>query len=412
MELKEAIYNRRSVRIFEDREVEPEKIRRIVDAAQWAPSACNKQGWRFIAVSDKNIKESATKNQLVRNAPLAIFVVYETHLTEHKYSHIQSASAAIQNMLLAAHDLGLGATWLSGMGDLEVVKKTLKVPDSYGVIACVILGYPKEKPIPPKRKKIEEILSFNRFDFAEGHYPFTYDVKKWPLRQIIKFREDSLRAGSPLQNYFSFGRPEETKKETEFVSAEIREKEKILEIMPFGGTHTLEMLKNKQFSDYHVFELSEQPVEFIRQKLVHNGISLPEFSVGGIEKLPYPDEYFDAVAVFQKLEMLPDPGILDEISRILKPGGKFFVSYKNMTSLYGLYYWYKFRFFNKDPIWNYGPFVPMNYFKFKNLLKKKFKLKNEVGITPLFLIGKTAKYPFSSIGRLTIFEAIKKQVNE
>ncbi|MFH0803745.1 MAG: nitroreductase family protein [Candidatus Tagabacteria bacterium] len=409
MELKEAIYNRRSVRIFEDREVEPEKIRRIVDAAQWAPSACNKQGWRFIAVSDKNIKEAATKNQLIRRAPLAIFVVYEKHLTEHKYSYIQSAAAAIQNMLLTAHGLGLGATWLTGIGDLEIVEKALKVPDSYEVIACVILGYPKEKPISPKRKKIEEILSFNRFDFAEGPYPFTYDVKKWPLSQIIKFREDSMRAASPLENSFSFGRSEETKKEAEFVGAEIREREKILEIMPFSGTHTLEMLKNKKFSDYHVFELSQQPVEFIKQRLVHNGISLPEFSVGGIDKLPYPDKYFDAVIVFQKLEMLPDLKILSEIRRILKPQGKLFISFKNMTGLYGLYYWYKFRFFNRDPIWNYGPFVPLNYFTVKKMLKKNFKMEKETGITPLVFVGRQANYPFSFLGRLVIFEAIARK---
>jgi len=414
MELKEAIYNRRSVRIFQDKRIELKKIHQIIDAAQWAPSACNKQGWRFIVVSDKKIKErivnQAGSTYLIKKSPLVIFILYEKHLTERKYSYIQSAAAAIQNLLLTAHSLGLGATWSTGLGNLEVVKKELRVPENYQVIACVVLGYPLEEPMTPQRKKIKEILSFDYFDFADGSYPFTYDVKKWSLKQIIKFREDSICAASPAENIFSFGRTKESEKEIRFVSQELSEDEKILEIMPFAGTHTLAMLKAKKFKNYHLFELSKQPIKFIEKKLFFNNIR-PIFksSIGQIEKLPYQSNYFDTVVSFQKLEMLPDLKILDEIFRILKPAGKLFFSFKNMTSLYGLYYWYKFRFFNQGQIWNYGPFVPLNYFEIRKILKEKFALKEEIGITPLFLIGRTIDYPLSFLGRLVIFRTIAKK---
>ncbi len=412
MELKETIYNRRSVRIFEDKEVEKEKIRQIVDAAQWAPSACNKQGWKFVAVLDKARKgaivEASKANALIKKAPVAIFVLYEKHLTEHKNSYIQSASAAIQNLLLFTHNLGLGATWLTGLGDVEAIRKELRVPESYNVIACVILGYSKETPMAPARKSIEEILSFDYFDFSDG-YPFTYDVKKWPLKQIIGFRENSMCAASPKENIFSFGRPSETEKEIEFAAGELKENEKILEIMPFAGSHTAEMFKAKKFSDYHIFELSQQPVEFTRKKLLHNNIHfVPQSAVGNPGKLPYENGSFDAVIVFQKLEMLPNLEIVNEIFRILKPGGKFIASFKNTCSLYGLYYWYKFRVFNKEPIWNYGPFVPFNYFAFKRILREKFVVKKEIGITPLVFVGKIIHWPFSFFSRLIVLTTIKK----
>ena len=413
MELKEAIYNRRSVRVFQDKEIETEKIHQMIDAAQWAPSACNKQGWKFIIVSNKETKEAivgkAGANHLIKTAPLVIFVLYEKHLTESKFSYIQSASAAIQNLLLTAHNLGLGAAWITGMGDLEVIKKELKIPNDYEIIASIILGYSGESPLAPKRKKIEDISSFNYFNFTEGPYPFTYDVKKWTLKQVIKFREDSMRAASPAQNPFPFSRFNELEKEIRFVSKGLSDENKILEIMPFAGSHTAAMLKHKKFKDYNLFELSKQPIEFIKERLSHNNINLDIKSSIGEASLPYQDNYFDTVAIFQKLEMLPDLKILSEIFRVLRPGGKLFISFKNMTSLYGLYYWFKFRIFNKEPIWNYGPFTPLSYFKIKKILKEKFEIKKEAGITPLFFIGRISFYPLSFLGRLVVFEAIPKK---
>lgn len=413
MDLKEAIYNRRSIRVFQDREVEPDKIRQLIDAAQWAPSACNKQGWRFIAVSDRNLKENivfvsgATK--LIKLAPLVIFVLYEKHLTENKSANIQSASAAIQNLLLSAHSLGLGGTWLTSLGKLDTIRGILKIPDGYEIIAGVILGYPKEKATAPARKRIEEILSFDCFNFKEGPYPFTYDVKKWPLNKIIKFREDSMRAASPLQSPFPFDKPQELEKEITEISQELPEVGKILEVLPFAGTHTVAMLKKKKFKNYHLFELSQQPIEFIKQRLANDVGEPLIFTAGSVEKIPYQDNFFDAVLVFQKLEMLPDLRILDEIFRVLKPGGKFLLSFKNMTGLYGFYYWHRFRLFNREPIWNYGPFTPFNYFKIKKIIKERFDIKGETGITPLIFIGKTVGFPLSIIGRLVIFKSIVKK---
>ena len=200
----------------------------------------------------------------------------------------------------------------------------------------------------------------------------------------------------------------ESAREIEFVNKNLSVDDKILEIMPFAGTHTLALFKKKQFYNYHLFELSEQPIKYTNQRLAVNDIKADLKSNTALpEKLPYDDGFFDAITIFQKLETLPDIKILSEIHRILKPGGQLFISFKNMSGLYGLYYWYKFRFNNKGQIWNYGPFAPLNYFKIRKELKKKFTIKKEIGISPLIFVGKTI-VRFCFLGRLVVFQAIKK----
>lgn len=413
MELEQVIYNRRSVRSFLDKEVPVELINKLIDAAQWAPSACNKQCWKFVVVNDAEVKDAIVKkagaNPWMAKAPVLIVVLYEKNITVKKSSYIQSAAAAAQNIILRAYDLGLGATWMAGLGDLEKVKEILHVPETYHVIAGIVVGYGDEVPMTPKRRDVSEIMSFNSFNFPDAAYPYTYDVKKWNLKKIIKFREDSLCAASPIENNFRFGYKSELKNDITFATENLKEDDKILEIMPFSGTHTVEMLKAKPFKNYHVYELSQQPLDYVKKKLENNEIDLPvQYNYSDPNKLPYEDNYFDSVLVFQKLENLPNLEILKEITRVLKPGGELNLSFKNMLSMYGLYYLHKFKYFNKRVIWNYGPFIPLNYFKVKKILQKDYTIKDEIGITPLNKIGKLMRSPWSAICRIVTFRAIKK----
>ena len=113
MDLFEAVRQRRSIRVFKDEAVPEELIEKIIEAAQWAPSACNSQEWRFIVIDNPEVKEKLLKETtayFVGRAPLLILVLYSnrTHNFEYK-DHLLSAAMAIQNMQLAAHALGLGS---------------------------------------------------------------------------------------------------------------------------------------------------------------------------------------------------------------------------------------------------------------------------------------------------------------
>ena len=89
----------------------PEIVKELLECALWAPSACNMQLWDFVVVTDPAIRQSlAEAVPFADKAQVCIFICYNTRFSEGSYANIQSASAAVMNMLLRAHSLGLGAS--------------------------------------------------------------------------------------------------------------------------------------------------------------------------------------------------------------------------------------------------------------------------------------------------------------
>jgi nitroreductase len=174
MDLFEAIKSRRSVRRFEEKPVPEELIKRVIDAGQWAPSACNRQDWKFIIVDSKEVKERLLKEttaHFVGKAPLLIFVIYSNRTDNLEYKdHLLSAAMAIQNMQLAAYSLGLGACCVNNLPIKSKLRKILNIPRSYDPVALLCLGYPKAVPRPLKRKEeLNGILCRNSFNFRNEH---------------------------------------------------------------------------------------------------------------------------------------------------------------------------------------------------------------------------------------------------
>ena len=89
---------------------------KVIEAGMWAPSACNLQNWKFIVIDNQNLKEKLVDwgaAIFIKHAPMAILVLYDNRTANIEYQdHIQSAAAAIQNMLLAAISLELGTCWI------------------------------------------------------------------------------------------------------------------------------------------------------------------------------------------------------------------------------------------------------------------------------------------------------------
>jgi len=146
--------------------------------------------------------KDAKASFLIKNAPVVIYVLYHAKFDSKNAADYQSAAAAIQNMLLVAHSLGLGSTRINACGKRDKVRKILKIPKSFKVISAVIIGYPDENPLPPKRKDLNVILSYNSFNFCDDYiYPFSCNPNDWTLQQIINYRNDTIRWTTPLRSF-------------------------------------------------------------------------------------------------------------------------------------------------------------------------------------------------------------------
>ncbi len=165
----ENILTRTSIRDYQDKPVEDEKIEQMLRAAMAAPTAGNKQPWRFIVIKDKNTLKAITENfstmKMAAKAPLAIVVCGDLKATfpgDGIDYWVEDASAATENMLLAAHSLGLGAVWCGIYPIKERVdrlKEMLNIPDDIVPLNVVPVGYPADD-LAPKDKWVPDQIHY------------------------------------------------------------------------------------------------------------------------------------------------------------------------------------------------------------------------------------------------------------
>ena len=167
------IMTRTSVRAYSDKEVEQEKIDTLLRAAMAAPTAGNKQPWRFVVITDKAILDTISTNfksmTMACNASLAVIMCGDTTATfdgDGRDYWIQDVSAASENLLLAAHAMGLGAVWCGiypQMARVEQFSLMLDLPDNIIPMACICIGYP-EGNTTPKDKWHPEYIHYNSWN--------------------------------------------------------------------------------------------------------------------------------------------------------------------------------------------------------------------------------------------------------
>ena len=177
--MMEVISTRRSVRKYEARPVEEDKLELCLEAARLAPSACNSQPWKYIAVTDPEILgrlgEGAfsgvyTVTGFAKKAPVLVAVVSEKSgipaWLGGKFRslpfYLVDIGISVQNFVLTAHEQGLG-TCILGWFDEDKAAKTLGVPSGRKVELLISVGYPAESPAPRPRKEREKVISHNRY---------------------------------------------------------------------------------------------------------------------------------------------------------------------------------------------------------------------------------------------------------
>ena len=197
-EVIRCIKGRRSIREYSQKEVSKECIEEIISAGKYAPSAENRQPWKFIVITNKKLlntlsseikkqikcamnqkwklkrkfselkdKEiliflnaiSSSKEDLIfHNSPVVIFII-----TKDNVFNDESCSCAAQNMMLAAWALNIGSCWIGFAKFLELNKEIMKaigIPDTYHIASCLIFGYAVNVPKPEIRNPLSEVIKW------------------------------------------------------------------------------------------------------------------------------------------------------------------------------------------------------------------------------------------------------------
>jgi nitroreductase len=181
------VQNRRSVRKFKPDSIPENDILQIIDAARMAPTSGNQQPWKFLVIRDRNtinrMKEASINKRLdmfdrgqrlkeeekIRtwfggyfSAPVFILVLTDNNSTYPDYNH-WDGPLAVENLMLAARALGYGTVFITDAIPESVTKEVLHIPDAYTRVCITPLGIPVEWPATPAKKKLDELIVWERF---------------------------------------------------------------------------------------------------------------------------------------------------------------------------------------------------------------------------------------------------------
>ncbi len=164
MDAIQAVMTRRSIRSYKQEDVSEDMVQKLLQAAMNAPSAGNEQPWHLVVIRERRILDAVPAfhpySKMLKQAALGIAVCGDLSLEVYKGFWVQDCSAATQNMLIAAHGLGLGAVWL-GIHPFEEritgMKRILSLPEHVIPLSLVSIGWPAEQKSPVMRYKPERV---------------------------------------------------------------------------------------------------------------------------------------------------------------------------------------------------------------------------------------------------------------
>ena len=191
--LLDIMKSRRSIRNYQDRPVEEEKLKACFETIEYAPSACNSQPWHFVVVNDCEKRRAVCDtftgaygfNEFVRSAPVLIAATIDHEkkvpLLGAFFRKVDFAvmdvTIACEHLILRSCELGLGSCWI-GWYNERAIKKILGIPGSKKIVSLLTLGYPESQPpADRKRRTVADIISFNQWG---SHEDVTYEKNSKP----------------------------------------------------------------------------------------------------------------------------------------------------------------------------------------------------------------------------------------
>lgn len=336
------LYERRSIRRFDERPVARELIDRVLHAGTWAPSSCNYQMWDVVAVDDPEINaDLAALSTQMGNAPVNLVVSYGREFSEEGWANVQSASAMIQNMSLAAEALGLGTFWITQMGDRERVRERVGLPHDRLVIAVLALGYARSRPKSgPKRRPLSQVTHYNQY--AGEPVPSSPDPSDWTPELLTLYQRarvlNGLRHNKPRawETRALLHALEELVPGGAAAPAEGAERKRWLDVLPCTGILTERLSRERKGYAFDVAERSPEVAAFVAGRARPRGAALAWPEAGEDFPAPEAGAYDVASCLFRLEDLAPaDRGpLLADVARWLTPGGALLLGYVSKRSFH------------------------------------------------------------------------------
>ena len=340
MDFWDALYQRRSIRKFKPDPLPRELVDQVMHAGIWAPSSCNYQMWDLVAVDDPETNAKLTRlSSQMGNAPVNIVVSYGRDFSEEQWANIQSASALIQNMSLAAHVLGLGTFWITQMGHREKVREAVGLPLDRLVVAVLALGFPAKTPKSgPKRRPLDTVAHWNHY--AGRPIPSTTDPAQWTPEDLTIYQRarvlNGLRHNKP--------RAWETRALLDALERHVPKvaagaEPRWLDVLPCTGILTDRLSRERRGYRFDVVERTPDVLNFVcaRTRPKAQGFVWPQ-PTDTAEQAPQPQEgVYDVVSCLFRIENLAPadrPALVADLARWVRPGGRVLIGFVSKRSFH------------------------------------------------------------------------------
>mgnify|MGYP006296892537 FL=1 len=184
---------RRSIRQYTPDPVPDELLEQVLEAGRWAPSASNRQPWRFIVIRDPEIRAAVAEHAAyyfirwahVEEAPVIIALCGDRKNRVYRQFLHEDIGLAGGQMMLQAAALGLGTCWIGGL-DREALSDILKLPEHIELVGLLTLGFPAEDPDPPGRKPLKQIVHYGTYGHQEPGAAKAGALQAGPLSVLLR----------------------------------------------------------------------------------------------------------------------------------------------------------------------------------------------------------------------------------
>ena len=383
-------------------------VEAIIQDGLEAPSSCNQQQWHFIAVDDpaqkRRAQEIAGGNPHFLDAAVIIYLCFQKGWTHDKFSVVQSVAGACYHMMLSAHLRGYDSIWNAGIGDTKAVAQMLSVPPIVEIQGALCLGRARADvpDLKAPRRAPSAVLSWNVFErpavslypakpakaypyfaISNARNPYAvWNPALWGWDRLADFRGYAVWNKSPLAGVYMHRSQERVLAREVETLPNLDAGGRLLEFLPWGGTYTA--LLRRRYGPavhLHLAELSAYNHDFILARIHQEKLSdanlHAESCAGG--HLSCADASIDAAFLPRVLEHTPAPWlVLDEIRRVLKPGGFAVVSIRNLLSRDS----WRYRISTiKGQVPNTGPYRPLSSLALRRELVRRFAIVDEFGLS-------------------------------